>query len=68
MPVAAVGLPSGDERHRAKYGDMDVIATDQFKGRLYRCACGARVWSCWGNAEKHAIFCEQSGRPTDALA
>lgn len=52
-----------DRMWRNKYGEMTVIATDQFRGRLQECPCGKRVWSSWGNAEKHAIACPQSGHP-----
>jgi len=28
--------------------------TDQHRGRRHVCPiCGARVWSCWANADKH---------------
>jgi len=33
---------------------MPVVATDQSRGRLHQCSiCGDRVWSCWGNADRH---------------
>lgn len=49
-----------EERYVEKYGETIVIATDQFRGRLHLCACGARVWSCWANAEKHVAACPRS--------
>ena len=33
---------------------MPYDATDQFAGRRHICPiCGQKVWSCWGNADKH---------------
>jgi hypothetical protein len=40
--------------------NMRVIGTDQMAGRCYKCPCGARRWSCWGNARKHHERCEQA--------
>jgi hypothetical protein len=48
--------------HNAMYGTMEVVGTDQFSGRLYRCACGWQGWSVWGRARKHAELCAESGR------
>jgi hypothetical protein len=47
----------------AKFGRMDVIATDRGAGRLYRCACGTDRWSSWGHAEDHAQRCELADVP-----
>ena len=33
---------------------MPYVDTDQFRGRCHRCLlCEKKVWSCWGNADKH---------------
>lgn len=52
---------SGGTRVRAlaaaRFGRMDVIASDRGSGRLYRCPCGHEVWSSWGHAEHHANTC-----------
>ncbi len=45
---------------RNPYGRMEVLATDQFRIRLYRCPCGWQGWACWGNARKHAERCPEA--------
>lgn len=32
---------------------MYVISTDQFKGNLFRCDCGKKVYSHYGQAKRH---------------
>lgn len=44
----------------ATFGAMVVVSTDQFRGRLYRCACGWTGWSVFGWARKHAASCAQA--------
>lgn len=49
------------------FGNMVVIATDQFTGRLYRCPCGWEGWTVWGRARKHALECESAAGLPDVL-
>jgi len=42
------------------FGQMTVIATDQFSGRRYRCPCGWEGWTVWGRARDHAKSCPKA--------
>lgn len=44
----------------SRFGTMGVIDTDQFRGRLYVCACGWQGWSTWGHAADHAAKCPRA--------
>lgn len=57
--MSAVNVGCGDRGVRA-FGSMVVVATDQFAGRKYRCACGWSGWSTWGHAKRHAAGCDQA--------
>lgn len=45
---------------RSRFGRMVVIATDQHRGRRYRCPCGWEGWTIWGHAIDHAERCKMS--------
>jgi hypothetical protein len=42
---------------------MVGLRSDPQRGTLYRCACGAEVWSALGGAEKHAQRCRRASSP-----
>jgi hypothetical protein len=66
-PRAAFADLTGQARMKAlnaaRFGRMDVIASDRGSGRLYRCLCGHEVWSSWGHAEHHANTCPAADVP-----
>ena len=44
---------------------LTMIGSHATGGRLYRCDCGAEVWSYFGFARRHDEAHEQAGRPRE---
>ena len=36
---------------------MKIISRDPYKGNLFRCTCGKKVWSHIGQAKRHRESC-----------
>lgn len=50
------------QKNMQAYYTMEFTGrTDQFRGREYECKnCGAKRWSCFGNARQHPKHCEET--------